>query len=124
MTSFLFQATVSFEISKFLDQSEIWLRGRILSADFKSEMIFYIRSQYQADIGHFLQFCLPKSDRHSLTIGLLWQQFKSQMNKTYCCVMQERSHHVSFLLLFFLGAEISICFLSHVIFLLFNTCVM
>ena len=42
-----------------------------LDADSESEVIFYIRGQYQADIGH-LQFCLQKSDKHSLIIGLLW----------------------------------------------------
>ena len=40
----------------FIDLSEIWLRGRMLGADSKSEMIFYIRGKYQAYIGHFLQF--------------------------------------------------------------------
>ena len=34
------------------------LRGQILGADSESEVIFYIGGQYQADIGHFLQFCL------------------------------------------------------------------
>ena len=55
---------VWFEISKFLyfwtNLAEIWLREQILGADFESEVIFYIRSQYQIDIGHFLQFCLQK----------------------------------------------------------------
>ena len=31
----------------------------------------------------FLQFCLRESDRHSLIIGLLWQQVKSQKDETY-----------------------------------------
>ena len=86
MTSSFSQATVSFEISKFFISGrildEIWLRGQILGADSESEMIFYIRGKHQADICHFLQFCLRKSDKHSLIIGLLWQQLKSQINKT------------------------------------------
>ena len=61
----------------------MWLRGQSLGADSDSKVIFYIRGQYQADIGHFLQFCHRKSDKHSLIIGLLWQQLKSQINKTY-----------------------------------------
>ena len=44
---------------------------------------YYLSITFQADIGHFLQFCLQKSDKHSLIIGLLWQQLKSQTNKTY-----------------------------------------
>ena len=40
------------------DLAEIWLGGQILGADSESEVIFYIGGQYQADIGHFLQFCL------------------------------------------------------------------
>ena len=39
------------------------LRGQILGADSESEVIFYIRGQYQADIGHFLQFCLQKKQQ-------------------------------------------------------------
>ena len=57
--------------------------GRIIGADSESELIFYMRVQYQTDIGHLLQFCFRQSDRRSLTVGLLWQQFKSQINKTY-----------------------------------------
>ena len=50
---------------------------------------------------------------------------QSHDNDVYCCATQERSHHVSLLLLlFFLGLRISICFFSHVIFLLFYRCVM
>ena len=68
----------NFEILYFwTDLADIWLRGRILGDDSEPEMIFHIRGQYQAYIGHFLQFCLQKSDRHSLTIGLLLQQFKT-----------------------------------------------
>ena len=74
----------NFEILYFVtDLAKIWLRGQILGADSESEVIFYIRGQYQADVGHFLQFCLRKSDKHSLIIGLRWQQLKSQINKTY-----------------------------------------
>ena len=62
---------VPFEISKFFisgrNLAEIWLRGQILGAAFESEVILYIRGQYQANIGHFLQFCLRKSEKHSLT---------------------------------------------------------
>ena len=37
----------------------------------KSKAIFYIRGQYQEDISNFFcNFCLGKSDRHSLTIDL------------------------------------------------------
>ena len=53
--------------------AQIWFRRRILGGDLESEMIFYIRGQYQVNIGHFLQVCLRKSDGHSLTIWLLWQ---------------------------------------------------
>ena len=74
---------LKFRNSLFLtDLAEIWLKGQILGADSEAEVIFYIRGQYQADIGHFLQFCLRKSDKHSLIIGLPWQQLKSQINKT------------------------------------------
>ena len=61
---------LNFEILYFwTDLAEIWLGEQILGADSESEAIFYIKGQYQADIGHFLQFCLRKSDKHSLTIG-------------------------------------------------------
>ena len=43
------------------DLAEIWLRGQILGADSQSEVIFYIRDQCQADIGHFLQFGSEKA---------------------------------------------------------------
>ena len=56
---------------------------QILGADSKSALTFYIRGQYQADIGHFLQFCLRKSHTVLLNNRLLWQQLKSQINKTY-----------------------------------------
>ena len=36
------------------DLAEICLRGQISGADFESEIIFYIRGQYQTDIGYFL----------------------------------------------------------------------
>ena len=73
-----------FEILYFwTDLAEIWLRGQILRVDSESEVIFYITGQYQADIGHFLQFCLQKSDKHPLMIRLLWQQLQSQIHKTY-----------------------------------------
>ena len=65
------------------DLAESWFRGQILGADSESEVIFYIRGQYHTDIGHILHFCIRKSDKHSLIIGLLWQQLKSQLNKTY-----------------------------------------
>ena len=42
------------------DLAETWLIGRFLDADSESEMILHIRSQYQAYIGHFLQFCFRK----------------------------------------------------------------
>ena len=73
--------------SKFFISGGIWLKfgsGDIFwNQHSESGVIFHIRGQYQADIGHFLQFCLRNSDKHSLTIGLLWQQLKSQINKTY-----------------------------------------
>ena len=69
------------------DLAESWFRGQILGADSESEVIFYIRSQYQTDIGHILHFCIRKSDKHSLIIGLLWQQLKSQLNKTYTYIL-------------------------------------
>ena len=51
----------NFELLYFwTDLAEIWLRGHIPGADPESEVILYIRGQYQADIGHFLQFCLQK----------------------------------------------------------------
>ena len=53
------------------DLDEIWIREQILGADSKSEVILYIRGQYYADIGNFLQFCLQESKKHSLIIGLL-----------------------------------------------------
>ena len=53
-----------------------------MRANSEFEIIFYIRDQHQIDICHYLQFCLLKRGTHSLTIGLLWQQIKSQMNKT------------------------------------------
>ena len=65
------------------DFAEIWLRGQILGADCESEVIFYIKGQYQADIGHFLQFCLRKSNKHSLIIGLLWQQLVTDKLNLY-----------------------------------------
>ena len=68
---------LKFRNSLFLDGFDILLRGKILGADSESEVIFYIRSQHRADIGHFLQFCLRKSEKHSLIIGLLCQQLKS-----------------------------------------------
>ena len=75
---------LNFEILYFwTDLVEIWLRGQILGVDSESEVTFYIRGKYQADLGHFLQFCLGKSNKHSLIIVLLWQQLKSQINKTY-----------------------------------------
>ena len=43
------------------DSAEIWLRGQILGADSESEVIFTLEVRYQADIGHFLQFCLGKA---------------------------------------------------------------
>ena len=33
-----------------------FLGGQILGVDSEYEVIFYIRGQYQADIGHFMQF--------------------------------------------------------------------
>ena len=66
-----------------MDMAEIWLRGQILNAISESKVIFYVRGQYQADIGHFLQFCLEKSDKHSLIIGLLLATVKVIDNKTY-----------------------------------------
>ena len=52
----------NFEILCFwTDLAAIWQRGRILGADSESEMIFCMGGQYQADIGHFLQFCHQKS---------------------------------------------------------------
>ena len=51
------------------DLAEIYLSGQTPSADSESEVIFYIRGQYQADIGHFLQFCLkivPGTTKDSL----------------------------------------------------------
>ena len=66
-----------------MDLAEIWLRGQILRTDSESEVIFYIRGQYQAKMGHFLQFFLQKSDKHSLIIRLLRQQLNPQINKTY-----------------------------------------
>ena len=74
----------NFEIIYFwTDLVEGWLKGKIMSADFESGVIFYIGDQYQGHIGHYLQFWVQKSDRCSLSIELLWQQFKPQMNKTY-----------------------------------------
>ena len=62
---------LNFEILYFwTDLAEIWLRGQVLGVGSESEVIFYIRGQYQADIGHFLQFCLRKSEKHSLIMGL------------------------------------------------------
>ena len=55
---------------------EIGLKGQILGVDSESEVIFYIRCQYHADIGRFLQFCPQKSNKNSLIIGLIWQQLK------------------------------------------------
>ena len=46
-----------------MDLAKIWLRGQILGANSESEVIFYIRCQYQADIGHFLQFFPPKKQQ-------------------------------------------------------------
>ena len=84
---FLSEATVSIEISNFFIYGRIWLKfgteRQILGADSESEVRFYIRGQCQADIGDFLQFCFEKRDKHCLIIGLLWQQLKSQVNKTY-----------------------------------------
>ena len=65
------------------DLAEIWLMEQILGADSESEVMFHIRGQYQADIGHFFQFCLRKSEEHSFIIGLPWQQPKSQIMKSY-----------------------------------------
>ena len=42
-----------------------FLMGQILGADSESEVIFHIRGQYQANVAHFVQFCLRKSDKHS-----------------------------------------------------------
>ena len=38
----------------------------MLGTDSKSEVIFYIRGQYQADIGHFLQNLLSKKQQSLL----------------------------------------------------------
>ena len=75
-----FGILIEFDKYFWMDLADIWLRGQILGADSESEVIYYIRGQYQADIGQFLQFCLQKRDKHSLIIRLLWQQFKSQIN--------------------------------------------
>ena len=51
----------NFEILYFwTDLAEIWLRDKILAADSESEVIFYIRGQSQANIGHFLNFASKK----------------------------------------------------------------
>ena len=77
----MYQATIVDEISKFFISGLIWMKfwlsRQIIGADSESEIIFYIRVQCQADIGHFLQFCVRKSDKHSLIIGLLWQELKT-----------------------------------------------
>ena len=58
---------LKFRTYSWTDLAKVWLKGQSLSVYFKSDVIFYFRGQYQADIGHFLQF---------LIIGLLWQQLK------------------------------------------------
>ena len=50
------------------DLAKIWIREQIVGADYESKVIFYIRCQYQANIGHFSQFSLQKSDKHSLIL--------------------------------------------------------
>ena len=66
------------------DLAKIWLRAQTLAADSETEVVFYIRGQYQANNGHF---CSLASKKHSLIIGLLLQQLKSQINKTYIVQM-------------------------------------
>ena len=46
-----------------MDLAEIWLRRQIIDDGSESEGIFYIRGQYQGDIGHFLQFASVKATR-------------------------------------------------------------
>ena len=55
----------NFEILYFwTDLFEIWLREQILGVDSESEVIFYIRSQYQADIA--ILAILPSKKRQAL----------------------------------------------------------
>ena len=80
-------ATISFEASKFYISGPIWLK---VSSGIKFQVLILNLKWYftlEANIKPILaiscNFASEKSDKHSLTIGLLWQQFKSQINKTY-----------------------------------------
>ena len=59
---FRFQYPLKLHILYFWTNSaDSWLKERILAADSKFEAIFYIRGQYQANIGHFCNFPYEKA---------------------------------------------------------------
>ena len=67
----------NFEILYFwTDLAKIWLRGQILVADSESEVIFYIRDQHQADIGHFFAILPPKKQQVFLNIRVAMATIK------------------------------------------------